>query len=173
MQTMSDILVSIGDFISLISQSPLRGPLLSIITISALLVVKAILTRPLKAYIYKRAYKEENAANFMAKWKYIWTVVIAIFGLIGFSGSLKTLGISAGFLGMVMSWSLQAPVTGVAAWLMLILKRPFRIGQRVIIAGITGDVTDITLTHVILNQVGGTRNGIQLAPPQSLQWLND
>ncbi len=90
MQTMSDILVSIGDFISLISQSPWRGPLLSIITISALLIVKAILTRPLKAYIHQRAYK-----------------------------------------------------------------------------------TDITLTHVILNQVGGTRKGIQLAPPQSLQWLND
>ena len=30
---------------------------------------------------------------------------------------------------------------------------------RVIIAGITGDVVDITLTHVILNQVGGTVAG--------------
>ena len=54
---------------------------------------------------------------------------------------------------------ITAPVTGVAAWLMLILKRPFRIGQRVIIAGIKGDVLDITLTHVILNQVGGTVAG--------------
>ena len=64
-----------------------------------------------------------------------------------------------GFLGMILGWSLQAPVTGIAAWLMLILKRPFKIGQRVIIAGITGDVVDITLTHVILNQVGGTVAG--------------
>ena len=74
-------------------------------------------------------------------------------------GSLKTLGISAGFLGMILGWSLQAPITGVAAWIMLIVKRPFRIGQRVIIAGIVGDVVDITLTHVILNQVGGTVGG--------------
>ena len=64
-----------------------------------------------------------------------------------------------GFLGMILGWSQQAPVTGIAAWLMLILKRPFKIGQRVIIAGITGDVVDITLTHVILNQVGGTVAG--------------
>ena len=42
---------------------------------------------------------------------------------------------------------------------MLILKRPFKIGQRVIIAGVKGDVVDITLTHVILNQVGGTVAG--------------
>ncbi len=159
METLIQILDSIGDFILAINNSPLRGPLLSITTIIILLVIKAILTRPVKAYVYKRAFKEENAANFMATWRYIWTAIIAIFGIISLGGSLKTLGISAGFLGMVLGWSLQAPVTGLAAWLMLILKRPFKIGQRVIIAGITGDVMDITLTHVILNQVGGTVTG--------------
>ena len=42
---------------------------------------------------------------------------------------------------------------------MVILKRPFKIGDRVVIAGIVGDVVDITLTHIILNQVGGTVGG--------------
>jgi small-conductance mechanosensitive channel len=42
---------------------------------------------------------------------------------------------------------------------MIILKRPFKIGDRVIIAGIIGDVMDVTLTHIILNQVGGTVGG--------------
>lgn len=72
---------------------------------------------------------------------------------------MKVVGISAGFMGMVLGWSLQAPVTGIAAWLMIILKRPFKIGDRVIIAGIIGDVMDVTLTHIILNQVGGTVGG--------------
>ena len=60
---------------------------------------------------------------------------------------------------MMLGWSLQQPVTGMAAWLMIILKKPFKIGDRVIIAAITGDVTGITLTHVILNQVGGSVSG--------------
>jgi small-conductance mechanosensitive channel len=60
---------------------------------------------------------------------------------------------------MMLGWSLQQPVTGVAAWLMIIFKKPFRIGDRVVIAGITGDVTAISLTHVILNQVGGSISG--------------
>ena len=56
---------------------------------------------------------------------------------------------------------------------MLILKRPFRIGQRVIIAGIKGDVVDITLTHVILDQVGGTivgeeRSGRSILIPNAI-----
>ena len=136
-----------------------RGLLLSIVTIVALLVIRAVLTRPVKAYVYKRALKQENAANFMTTWKFFWFAVIVIFGVVSLSGSITTLGISVGFLGMILGWSLQAPVTGIAAWLMLILKRPFRIGQRVIIAGVKGDVVDITLTHVILNQVGGTVAG--------------
>lgn len=79
--------------------------------------------------------------------------------MIGFSGSLAALGISVGFLGMVLGWSLQAPVTAIAAWLMIVLKRPFKLGDRVIIAGITGDVVDINLMHIVLNQVGGTVSG--------------
>ena len=42
---------------------------------------------------------------------------------------------------------------------MIILKKPFKIGDRVVIAGITGDITGISLTHVILNQVGGSVGG--------------
>ena len=146
----------IGDFINAIINSPFKGIILSATTITTLVILKTILGHFVKRYVYKRAQVETNAKNFMAVWGYVWTAIIAIFGIISLSGSLKTLGISAGFLGMVLGWSLQAPVTGIAAWLMLILKRPFKIGDRVIIAGITGDVMDITLTHVILNQVGGT-----------------
>lgn len=149
----------VRDLFVTLSQSRYRGVMLSVITIATLLLIKAILTRPIKAYVYKRALKETNADNFMLMWTFVWIMVIVIFGVISLSGSIQALGISAGFLGMVVGWSLQAPVTGVAAWLMLILKRPFRIGQRVIIAGIKGDVLDITLTHVILNQVGGTVAG--------------
>ncbi len=150
---------TVKDLVVALSQSQYRGVMLSVTTIATLLLVKAILTRPIKAYVYKRALKTENADNFMLTWTFVWVIIIVIFGVISLSGSIQALGISAGFLGMVVGWSLQAPVTGVAAWLMLILKRPFRIGQRVIIAGIKGDVEDITLTHVILNQVGGTVAG--------------
>jgi len=42
---------------------------------------------------------------------------------------------------------------------MIVLKKPFKIGDRIIVSGYTGDVSDITLTHVILNQVGGSVSG--------------
>ena len=135
------------------------GPFLGVATLVLMWIGYKISRRLLKRYLSVKAYKEENVQNFLFIWRYLWMVSGVIFGIVSFSGSLTSLGISAAFLGMILGWSLQAPVTGIAAWLMIILKRPFKIGDRVIIAGIIGDVVDISLTHVLLNQVGGTVGG--------------
>jgi small-conductance mechanosensitive channel len=139
--------------------SPYRGTVLALVTLLVLVLLKGHFTRALQRYMRERAYKEENVRRFMRSWGLVWKFVIGVFVIVALSGSLRWLGLSAAFFGMMLGWSLQAPVTGVAAWLMVLLKRPFRIGDRVIIGGVIGDVTDITLTHVILNQVGGTVAG--------------
>jgi len=139
--------------------SPYRSVLLALVTLLVLLVLRRYTTRLLKRYADPRAHKSENVEKFLKTWNTLWKIIIGIFVLMALSGSLKWLGLSAAFLGMMLGWSLQAPVTGIAAWLMIVLKRPFKIGDRVIISAIIGDVTDITLTHIILNQVGGTIGG--------------
>ena len=140
-------------------ESPYQRFVLAFVTIVVLLVVRRYTTRLLRRYASDRAQKQDNVDRFLRTWNAVWKFIIAVFVIIALSGSLELLGLSAAFLGMMLGWSLQAPVTGIAAWLMILLKRPFRIGDRIIIGDIIGDVTDITLTHVILNQVGGTIGG--------------
>jgi small-conductance mechanosensitive channel len=62
------------------------------------------------------------------------------------------------FGGMLLGWSLQAPVSGFAAWLLVSLKRPFRPGDRIQFPnlGLTGDVEDIGPMYTVLDQVGGS-----------------
>ena len=74
-------------------------------------------------------------------------------------GVLKTAGVlAAGFTGMLLGWSLQAPVSGLAAWALVTLKRPFRVSDRVQFPslGLTGDVKRVGMMYTILDQVGGT-----------------
>ena len=88
-------------------------------------------------------------------------VAIAIWGL-GIASVFFELGLFltalGGFAGLFLGWSLQQPVTGMAAWVMVTLKRPFRIGDRVFLPSwnLIGDVTDIGIMYTELNQVGGT-----------------
>ncbi len=74
-------------------------------------------------------------------------------------GSLATFGTFFSlFGGMLLGWSLQAPVSGFAAWILVSLKRPFRPGDRVQFPslGLTGDVKETGPMYTYLNQVGGT-----------------
>lgn len=136
-----------------------HAPMLGAGTLVFLWLSYQISRRLLRKYLLTKAYKEDNVQQFLFIYRYAWMATGFVLALISFSGSLATLGLSAAFLGMILGWSLQAPVTGIAAWLMIILKRPFKIGDRIIISGIIGDVVDINLTHVLLNQVGGTIGG--------------
>ena len=140
-------------------ESPYRPLILTVLTLALLVNLKVYLTRVMRRKLKEQAFLQENATSFLKVWNLIWKFLIAVLVLMAMSGSLRLLGLTAGFFGMMLGWSLQQPVTGIAAWLMIILKKPFKIGDRVIIAGITGDVTGISLTHVILNQVGGSIGG--------------
>ena len=84
-------------------------------------------------------------------------VVMVLMVAYGF-GKLATFGtLFSMFGGMLLGWSLQAPVSGFAAWLLVSIKRPFRPGDRVQFPnlGLTGDVLEIGPMYVVLDQVGG------------------
>lgn len=139
--------------------SPSRGLILVILTLLVVMNLKAYLTRGMRRMLENKVFAQENAEAFLKVWNSLWKFATAVLVIMAMTGSLRLLGLTAGFFGMMLGWSLQQPVTGIAAWLMIVLKKPFRVGDRVIIAGITGDVTGISLTHVILNQVGGSIGG--------------
>ncbi len=73
-------------------------------------------------------------------------------------GALNRVGAALGaFSGLLLGWSLQSPVSGMAAWVMISLKRAFRVGDRIQLPslGLVGDVTNVNFMYTVLNQVGG------------------
>lgn len=63
------------------------------------------------------------------------------------------------FGGLMLGLSLQTPISGLVAWILICLKRPFRPGDRVqfpSLTELTGDVKEIGIMYTVLDQVGGT-----------------
>ena len=102
---------------------------------------------------------EDQVRQFTTLWKYTFMLMGIVFIIVSMSGSLAAMGLTVAFVSMILGWSLQRPVTGVAAWLMVMIKRPFMIGDRIIIQGVRGDVLEISPTHILLGEVGGTVGG--------------
>ena len=91
----------------------------------------------------------------------VWKVAVSFLAILIVLGSYFQLGlittIAGAFGGMFLGWALQQPVAGFAAWLMITVKRPFRVGDRVQLPsfGLVGDVTDVGAMYTVLDQVGG------------------
>lgn len=88
----------------------------------------------------------------------IGVLLILVLVLKGF-GALDSVASFLGlFGGMLLGWSLQAPVSGFAAWLLINMTRPIRPGDRVQFPtlGLTGDIVSVNGMYTVLNQVGGS-----------------
>ena len=140
-------------------ESAYRSIVLALATLVLLIFAHRLTRRRLAAYLAAQAHKPENAAAFLRTYSAVWKALIGIAVVVAASGSFALMGLTIGFFGTMLGWSLQAPIRGIAAWVMVVLKRPFRIGDRITVANVTGDVVDIQLNHILLNQVGGTVQG--------------
>lgn len=117
------------------------------------------LTSQMRKFTEARAYKPENANRFFFIWRYAFMFSIGVLVIFLFSDVFGLLGLSLTFIMTLMGWGIRNPIMNLAAWLLIILKRPYRIGDRVILGGTIGDVENISITHTQLEQVGGTIGG--------------
>ncbi|NQT54489.1 mechanosensitive ion channel family protein [bacterium] len=140
-------------------QSPLRGVIIAVAVLVILVYLHRTSRERLRLYMKARAQRERNVKNFLRTYDTVWKVMIGLVVLVAAAGSFSLLGLTMGFFGTMLGWSLQTPIRGVAAWAMVVLGKPFRIGDRINVGGVTGDVVDIQLNHIVLNQVGGTVSG--------------
>jgi small-conductance mechanosensitive channel len=150
----------VNDIISYLESNIETYQLIVLVVISS--VVFFILLRILKRYLLAKVKTKKQVSNvrvFLTLIKVIFVFFLVIIALALFYGDLGDLSFVAGLLTVALGWALQKPISGVVAWLILITRRPFQIGDRMFISSIKGDITDITLTHIFLDEVGGTIDG--------------
>jgi small-conductance mechanosensitive channel len=87
--------------------------------------------------------------------------LVILFAFLRDAGSWAGFSVVLGLLTAALGFALQKPITGIAAWIMVILKRPFRVGDRISIGNVKGDVYDMSLSHVYIDEAGGLIDGEQ------------
>ncbi|QQG39165.1 MAG: mechanosensitive ion channel family protein [Candidatus Woesearchaeota archaeon] len=116
-------------------------------------VAFAFLRKRLNKYAKTRKQKS-NVAIFSRVLNYTLIVVLVLVAIFSYSGSWTGVGVGIGLLTAVLGFALQKPITGIAAWFLVVSKRLVSIGDRIMISNVKGNVKDITLTHILLEEVG-------------------
>ena len=128
-----------------------------LIVLFLLLLINVFFTI-LRTNLMKKAKTKKQRSNiriFGQLSRYTLSLLIIILAILSSSGAWSSFGVFLGLLSAAVGFALQQPITGVAAWIMVVTKRPFDIGDRIIIGDVKGDVVDFNLTHVHVMEIGG------------------
>ncbi len=82
--------------------------------------------------------------------------------ILGFVSEFSSLATFAGFITAGLAVGLQTILLSVAAYFFLVGRWGIRVGDRVSVAGVTGDVVDVGLVRLYLMELAGT--GVDLYP---------
>ena len=85
----------------------------------------------------------------------ILVLAIGIIGLSVLSATWYTALVSLGILSLILGFALQTPITSLIGWVYLLIRQPYRVGDRIKIGDAKGDVIDVSYLDTTLWEVGG------------------
>lgn len=79
------------------------------------------------------------------------SLVVIVFIWIKRATSITTL---VGFMGAGLTLALHQPISSIAGWMLILIRRPFEVGDRIEIGSVQGDVIDIRLFYTSILEIG-------------------
>jgi len=90
----------------------------------------------------------------------VTVVLMAIVLAMGFVSEFASLATFAGFITAGIALALQTVIVSVAAYFFLIGRHGVRVGDRITVSGVTGDVVDVGLVRLSMMELGGTASDL-------------
>ena len=124
----------------------------------------ARLVRPIVLKVTKRFDRGEayTALVGIALWLLAFGLAVSVL-----AGDLRALVGSLGLIGLALSWSLQTPIESFTGWLLNAFQGYFRVGDRIAVGEVHGDVFRIDFLTTTVWEIGGPQSvsGIQAEQP--------
>lgn len=136
----------LGTYHSLFQRLCLAGFVVSIVF---------IITRGVESVITKRSPTKKQQYNIIRLVRLL-SVFIAAFIVVTFLfAKWYTAAVSLGLFSLILGFALQTPISSLIGWFYIIIRTPYRIGDRIQVADFTGDVVEISYLDTTLWEFHG------------------
>jgi small-conductance mechanosensitive channel len=127
-----------------------RATLGAMAIVLVLMIVKGI-----KIYLINRL--DDNAARYNLKRVVNLLAGVGIFFIVLsiLFANWYTAVVSLGLISLILGFALQTPITSFIGWIYILVKSPYRVGDRIRIGEATGDVIDVGYLDTTLWEFGG------------------
>ena len=140
----------------------LRSLLERVIAIFIALAFVFFLSEVWRRATYRYIRDTRRRRQLMLIRRFVTFFLMAVVVALGFISEFSSLATFAGFLTAGIAVALQTVILSVAAYFFLIGRYGVRVGDRLSIGGVTGDVIEVGLVRLYLMELSGT--GIDLYP---------
>ncbi len=134
----------------------LRSVLLRVLAIVVALGVILVLSEIWRRVTFRYIGDPRRRRQFLVMRRVVIGFLIVVVLIMGFVSEFSSLATFAGFITAGIAVGLQAVLLSVAAYFFIIGRYGIRVGDRISVAGITGDVVDIGLVRLYLMELAGT-----------------
>lgn len=121
----------------------------------AILLVAWAVTRLLRLALQRLLHHWERATALAAMTNIVLWLMAAGIALSVLVGDIRALVGSLGLVGLALSWALQTPIESFTGWLLNSLKGYYRIGDRIAVGEVFGDVYRIDFLTTTVWEYGG------------------
>ena len=121
-----------------------------------------ILSEIWRRLTFRYVHEPRRRRQFLLMRRFVTGFLVGIVLIMGFVSEFSSLATFAGFVTAGIAVGLQAILLSIAAYFFVIGRYGIRVGDRISVAGVTGDVIDIGLVRLYLMELAGT--GIELYP---------
>ncbi|GAA4752705.1 mechanosensitive ion channel family protein [Flavisolibacter ginsenosidimutans] len=124
----------LGTYRSLLQRLSLAGFVVSVVLIIARVII---------ASIAKRSENKKEQYNVIRLIRLL-SVLLALFIVVTFLfAKWYTAAVSLGLFSLILGFALQTPISSLIGWFYIIIRTPYRIGDRIQVGTFTGDVVEI------------------------------
>lgn len=136
--------------------TPFAYPLLLKLILAIVVVdVCVIVLRLADVYLIGRVRNAVYQYNLKRVSRLVLWLVIAFFVLTIFFQNWYTAVVSFGLISLILGFALQTPITSFIGWIYILVREPYRVGDRIKIGTATGDVIDVNYLDTTLWEFGG------------------
>jgi small-conductance mechanosensitive channel len=142
------------------SEDTLRSLLFRIGAIALALATVFGIAEAWRRLTFRYIHDPRRRRQFLLLRRFVMGFLIFIVIILGFISEFSSLATFAGFVTAGIAVGLQTVLLSVAAYFFVIGRYGIRVGDRITVAGVTGDVIDVGIVRMYLMELAGT--GIDL-----------
>jgi small-conductance mechanosensitive channel len=120
-----------------------------------LLVFVGGISKSIRVYLIDQIDSKPARYNLTRVLHLLTFFVVVIIGLSLLSTTWYTAIVSLGLLSLILGFALQTPITSLIGWVYLLIRQPYKVGDRIQIGEARGDVIDVSYLDTTLWEFGG------------------